>query len=629
MYTKTEALSTHHKQPVRSISRWLILTTIIGSALSFSLLMGTTLSSSYQDSIKQSADSHTVIAELLAGQVTGGLRWKKIDVVTAVFDASVAAVDDNTLAMAQVYDVNNDLWLEHIPDSHTDSGLAPSPTFVDTHVTTAKTIGELNDDAFTVAIPIRSGRNNDRIGSLVTVWDFSETKAAATDVLIKGGYLSAFCLIILVAAQWWSVKRLVGKPLRAICSQMAQLAAGDTKIEVVGQKRNDEIGAIAAAVEVFRQDALRTIELKKQQDKAEQEAETQRQIAKKAELENQAERSKQLEIQRSRADREAAAAMLLKQRIESLLCAVDAASHGDLNYPIEVGEEQDDLQKVAIALENMLTELRSSFDQIGRRATQLTNSAHDLKSLGATISSVASESTSRTSYASKTSVRVSASVDTVASATQEMSASIKQIALNASDATSVANRAVELAENTDVSIRQLADSSRGIGEVIKVINSIAEQTNLLALNATIEAARAGDAGKGFAVVANEVKELAKETANATEEIERRIASIQTDTGIAVQAIDDINKIVRQISETQEVIANSVEEQTSTTQEINRTILETSEGNDEINNVMEGVVAQSESARDSAANVEAAAAQLSEVAQSLEELLQRFQYRQTI
>jgi len=622
MKTKANAV-----KPVSSISRWLIATTAISTALAFGLLMGMFSKSSYQNSIDQSRSSHTVISELLAVQVSGGLRWKKTDVVTAVFDSALAAVDENKLAVAHVYDAADELWLEHTPESHARSNIKPDGAFVAANINADTKTDSLNNSVYTVIVPVLSGKNNDRIGTLVAVWDFGAVQASARDMLLTSAKLAVLFLSVLIVTQWWVVGRLIGTPLRSITAQMGKLAAGDTSIDVTGRNRKDEIGAIAAAVNVFKHDALEAKCVKEQQDAAQKEAEKQRELAALAEEEKQAEKIRQFEEQRLRAEREAETASCLKRRIESLLSAVDAASKGDLNYPIEYGDKKDDLQKVAIALDNMFKELRGSFDQIGLRAAELTHSATELRSLGATISSVAGESNSRTSHASQTSVRVSASVESVASATQQMGASIKQIAVNASDATTVANRAVTLAESTDVSIRQLAESSRSIGNVIKVINSIAEQTNLLALNATIEAARAGDAGKGFAVVANEVKELAKETATATEEIENRIASIQTDTGVAVQAIEGINKIVRQISETQEVIAISVEEQTTTTQEINETLVQASQANDEINSVMEGVVAQSESTRESAGNVEAAAGQLSDVARSLDSLLQKFQYQQ--
>ena len=618
---KTEFSNTRTK----SIGRWLLLTTMLGTALAFAALMGISSSSSYKNAVEQSTISHTVISELLATQVSGGLRWKKSDVVTQVLNSSVEAVDDNTLVSAYVYDVNNDIWLEYAPESEIVGNVMPTSSYISEIIGSEDSTGEFNGSSFTIAVPVIAGKENSRIGTLVLVWDFRNTQAAANNILMTGALLATVFLAVLIAAQWWAVSRLISKPLRTITSQMGQLAAGDTSINVAGKDRKDEIGLIASAVDVFKQDALQTISIKQQQDAAEQEAERQSQIAKKAEEEKQAEKIRQLEEHSARAQDDAKVAASLKRRIESLLCAVDAVSNGNLSYKIDHGDEQDDLQKVAIALDGMFADLRGSFDQIGARATELTTSAGELKSLSGIITAVADECNFSTSHASETSVRVSASVETVASASQEMGATIKQIAVNASDATTVANKAVQLAESTDVSIRQLADSSRGIGNVIKVINSIAEQTNLLALNATIEAARAGDAGKGFAVVANEVKELAKETATATEEIEKRIDSIQNDTGVAVQAIEDINKIVRQISETQVTIADSVDEQTTTTLEINKTLVDASAANEEINSAMEGVVAQSETTRETAGNVEAAANQLGDVAHALEVFLKKYQY----
>ena len=193
----------------------------------------------------------------------------------------------------------------------------------------------------------------------------------------------------------------------------------------------------------------------------------------------------------------------------------------------------------------------------------------------------AEQTSAEAGVASSAAEQVSTNVQTVATGVEEMAASIKEIARNAAEAAKVATVGVGVAEKTNATVAQLGESSAEIGKVIKVITSIAGQTNLLALNATIEAARAGEAGKGFAVVANEVKELAKETAKATEDISRRSRRSSATPTRRWQAIDQIGQIVNQINEIQGTIASAVEEQTATTNEIGRNIAEAAKGSTEI------------------------------------------------
>jgi methyl-accepting chemotaxis protein len=257
--------------------------------------------------------------------------------------------------------------------------------------------------------------------------------------------------------------------------------------------------------------------------------------------------------------------------------------------------------------------------EVGAAAERLGGAAERLNGLSAQMSTSADHTAIQAGAVSAASEQISKNIQTVAAGTEEMGASIREIAKNASEAARVAIHAVKVAEATDRTVAKLGESSAEIGQVVKVITSIAQQTNLLALNATIEAARAGEAGKGFAVVAGEVKELAKETARATEEISRRIEAIQTDTTGAVEAIREISGIINQINAIQSTIASAVEEQTATANEMARNVAEAAQGAAEIAQNITMVARGAESTSAGAGETREAASDLAAIAGELQRL----------
>ena len=312
------------------------------------------------------------------------------------------------------------------------------------------------------------------------------------------------------------------------------------------------------------------------------------------------------------------------RKTEQVLGAVAA---GDLTGRLPV-TGQDEIGRMSAALNQALDRMDGAIRAIGANAQTLAGASEELTAVSQQMASNAEETAVQANVASAAAEQVSRNVTTVATGTEEMGASIKEIARSASDAARVATSAVKVAERTNAIVSKLGESSAEIGNVVKVITSIAQQTNLLALNATIEAARAGEAGKGFAVVANEVKELAKQTAKATEDISRKIETIQTDTKGAVEAIAQIGAVINQINDIQNTIASAVEEQTATTGEIGRNIAEAAKGSGEIASNVVGVAQAARGTTEGASGTKRAADDLSRMAQDLQKLVSQFKSEHT-
>jgi methyl-accepting chemotaxis protein len=413
----------------------------------------------------------------------------------------------------------------------------------------------------------------------------------------------AFVLALVVGAV---ITRGITRPLNETMEVLEKVAAGDltSRVEVTSR---DELGRMGQALN-HSIDALRQAgERDRQQQAAEQER--QRQAS---------------EQERKDAEHERQRAEEMRQKVEQVLSVVNAAAAGDLTQSMTV-RGSDAVGQMSDGLAKFFGSMRGSIGNIAQTAQALTKSSQELSAVSQQMASNAEETAAQSNSVSVAAEQVSQNVASVSTGMEEMGASIKEIAKNANEAARVATSAVAVAQRTNALVAKLGDSSAEIGNVIKVITSIAQQTNLLALNATIEAARAGEAGKGFAVVANEVKELAKQTAKATEDISGKIEAIQGDTKGAVDAITQIGTIINQINDIQGSIAGAVEEQTATTAEISRNVGEAAKGSTEIASNITGVAQAARSTTEGAGNANTSAHELAQMAVGLQKLVQQFRY----
>ena len=346
------------------------------------------------------------------------------------------------------------------------------------------------------------------------------------------------------------IARGITRPISAMTNAMGVLANGDTTVAIPARGQRDEIGTMAEAVQVFKDNMIETERLRSEQEETKKRAEAERR--------------------------------------------------------------------------QMMLDLADKFEaSVGHVVGAVTSAATELQATAQSLSATAEETSQQSNAVAAASEQMTQNVQTVASATEELSSSIREIGNQVSESTRIVGTAVTQAEDTNAKVKTLAEAAQKIGDVVTLINEIAAQTNLLALNATIEAARAGEAGKGFAVVASEVKNLATQTAKATEEIAGQVRAIQEATDTSAQAIESIAQTINRVNEISTAIASAVEEQGAATQEIARNVQEASTGTSEVTSNIGGVTQASQQTSAGSTQVLSAASELAKNGEKLRQEVETF------
>ena len=380
------------------------------------------------------------------------------------------------------------------------------------------------------------------------------------------------------------INKSISNPVDSLADSLTDLTNNKLNTQVSGQDYNNEIGKMAKSVAMLQ---------------------------------------KSLQAADVVAQREKENAIKAEETTKQIGDIISSAAAGDFTASVPLDGKEGFFLDISNQVNRLIQTSQSAFKAISKNADSLSRSSEELAAVSMQMSSNAEETAAQARIVSSSAGEVSSNTQQVAAGVEEMSSSIREISISAVEASTVANQAVEIATKTNATMAKLSASSTEIGGVLKVISSIAEQTNLLALNATIEAARAGELGKGFAVVANEVKELARQTAKATEEISGSIEAIQLDTKGAMSSILEISSIINKINDISSLIASAVEEQAATTGEMGRNVSVAASSSAEIASNIKSVSDTAQSTTEGASNTQQAAAELAKISSELQALVSKF------